>query len=255
VRAAVLVGVLCALPACSFRVGGHASDGIPGLGDDAGGGADQGAPSDGGDGPADASMPGTVPDLSSAGFLSVTSVASAATFDLTQIGTADWVHWGTNSVLDVDRKAGGNQISDASRVAGSTLPSRAADSPITFTWSDGVDGLGHNPTSSGTDSSIFVTNGGFTITAPADKTRRRLFVYVGLYDSQAQMRITLSDGSADPYNDTMWQRNNHEALGLVYTIDYSAAGNNQTVTVTWTLAKANADYSIVGIGSAALTTP
>jgi hypothetical protein len=259
VRAAVLVAVLCALPACSFHVS-SAADGN-GIGDDFGPPGDVpdlampggGGPSDGLPVIYDLSGP---PDLRPGGFLSVSSVSSTADVDLTAVGTADWVHWGTNLPADVDRKASGNnQISDVTRVDGAPLPSRSSTSPITFKWSDGLGTIGHNASSGGTDTSIFFTSGGLSITAPADKTRRRLLAYVGLYHSKAQMRITLSDGSADPYNDTMWQRDDDTALGIVYTIDYSAAGPGQTVTVTWTLNQSLGDFALVGIGSAALTTP
>jgi hypothetical protein len=67
------------------------------------------------------------------------------------------------------------------------------------------------------------------------------------------MRITMSDGSADPYQDTMWQRSDDKALAVAYVIDYSAARAAETLTLSWTEAKALAVDGVVGIGSAALT--
>jgi hypothetical protein len=253
VRAAVLVVVVGVLPACSFRVGGVAPDGVTGIGEDAGAPFDEGMPP--GDGPALADLAGP-PDLRVPGFLSVTSAVSATAVDLTDVGTADWIHWGTNLVTDVDRKSGGgNQISDFSTVPGSSLPTRAGSSPITFSWNDGVGGLGHNATSDGTASSVYVTSGGITFSAPADTARRHLIVYEGLFHSQAQMRITLSDGSAGPYNDTTWQSDAKDAVPVTYTIEYNAASAGQTLTVTWTLVKTLENDGLVGIGSAALTKP
>jgi hypothetical protein len=259
VRGIIVVGLLSGLSACTFDVSGLGPGAMPG--DDLGLPAapdDLGPPPPDdlarpGDGPAVQLDLAAPPDLRPAGFLSVNSVASDDDVDLTSIGKTDWIHWATDPPISTDRKAaGGSQIGNFATLTGSSLLNRSTSSPIKFTWSDGA---APHPTQGGTNTSTYLTSGGYSITAPADKTRRRLLFYVGLEHSQCQMHITLSDGSAAAYQDTKWQSSDDDALAVVYTIDYSAAGPGQTLNVSWSMVKSLGDGPIVGIGAAALTPP
>jgi hypothetical protein len=251
-----LLVVLGGLPACNFHVHGRASDDLGSVGP---GGDDLAVPVDLAT-PSDGTPPLIVdmarpPDLRPGGFLSVSSAVSPAKVDLTAVGTIDWIHWATDPPVSTDRKSsGGSKISTFSTIAGSSLLNRSTDSPIEFSWSDGASGPGQHATNNGTKTSTYLTAGGYTITVPADLTRRRLLFYVGVLNAQGQMRITLSDGSADPYQDTMWQSTGDQTVATTYTVDFSAASPGQTLSLTYSMAKDLDGDSVVGIGSAALTT-
>ncbi len=164
------------------------------------------------------------------GSLSGTSSASAAPYNLTALGTADWVHFGVGGNYAVtDRKATGNtQISNFTAV-GTGGFGGYTNSARTVTWGDGT------PTASSTDSGYVWANNalgsGFSFTAPADTTTRTLYVYVGGYSSGATLTATLSDGSAAPYTVSL---SGNAAYQNVVAITYSAASANQKLTISYT---------------------
>jgi uncharacterized delta-60 repeat protein len=164
------------------------------------------------------------------GSLSGTSSASAAPYNLTTLGTSDWVHFGVGGNYAVtDRKATGNsQISNFTAV-GTGGFGGYTNSARTVSWSDG------SPTASSTDSGYIWANNaigsGFSFTAPADTTTRTLYVYVGGYSSGATLTATLSDGSAAPYTVSL---SGNAAYQNVIAITYSAASANQKLTISYT---------------------
>jgi hypothetical protein len=247
VRAVALVGA-CALFGCSFRVNGvgpggvdasmpTSSDGdLAGMsaGDDLAGGA----------------------DLLTGGKLIVSSDVPAAAVDLTQTGSVDWAHWGFGSVSDFDHKASGNgAISTFSLLMGSNRPNQYKSNPTSFSWSDGLDGMGRHPSTNGNTGGVYAFGGGFRITAPADTTPRRLIVHVAVLNAQAVMRIALSDGSAPAWIDTKWKSNNTTTQDAAYTIDYAAASPGQTLVVTWSQSTALGIFASIGLVAAALQEP
>jgi hypothetical protein len=86
------------------------------------------------------------------------------------------------------------------------------------------------------------TGNGFEVTVPADTVSRGLKVYLGLSQAGGKLEATLSDGSATPIVDTSLV-NNVGTSNYVYSLNFRAASNGQTLTVRWT---AN---SVVGGGS------
>ncbi len=152
-----------------------------------------------------------------------TSVSTAA--NLTTLGAADWIHWGTSPLT---RKNGvTTQISTYSVVGTGSVQTYNND-PRTLTWTDGT------PTASGSDSDGVYINSlqnGFSFTAPADTTQRVLTVYAGGYFGGGTLSAHLSDGSASDYVDVTatvsgsYDRN--------YTLTYKAASAGQTLTVSW----------------------
>jgi alpha-amylase len=165
-----------------------------------------------------------------------TAVKSTTAYNLTNLGTGDWAHWGQSSATAFDHKSsGGTQISNAS-VVGSGSLGQFTDSIEQMTWSDGT------PTASATNSPngawISGVGNGISFTAPADTTQRTLTVYVGGYQSAGTLTASLSDGSATAYTDSSMSGSGTGTDGshyyAVYTLTYKAGSAGQTLTVKWT---------------------
>ncbi len=151
--------------------------------------------------------------------------------NLSAEGTADWVHWGLVRKNSLNRKTGvQQQISNFIEIGRGRID-QYADNLVSFNWNDGTPNLFVGGTTTG----IFkneATNG-FQITLPADKTLRRLKIYVGLYAACGAFEATLSDFSASPYLHSGLQNVHNNATG-VYTVEYAAASSGQTLTVRYT---------------------
>ena len=173
--------------------------------------------------------------------------ASSATVNLAAEGATDWIDWGSGGV---NRKAGGGaQLSDFTEVGTGSI-FLYGDDPRLLNWTGG------SPTATRindpTGSFIFGTGNGFTFTAPADTTERRLVVHVGGWQSGGRLTAQLSDGSAGDYSDlsgtilnVQYDRN--------YTLIYRAGGPGQTLRVTWTMVSIGASDGNVTISAAALS--
>ncbi|HSQ67924.1 MAG TPA: hypothetical protein VLM85_32160 [Polyangiaceae bacterium] len=153
--------------------------------------------------------------------------------NLSTEGTLDWAHWGLSNVNSFNHKSGVTpQISNFKRLGnGPTL--RLNCCADRFSWTGGT------PTASATNviGGVYVdtpnANGdGFELTMPADTTTKTLKLYTGFWCARAKLQATLSDGSAPVYVDTSadvtdaWDTS-------VYTIDFRAAANGQTLTVDY----------------------
>ncbi len=183
--------------------------------------------------------------------------ASGGNVDLTAVGTQDWAIWGyaaagTSTSLSPDvRKDVGSVISSLGDIHPTNVPHRGLgqfpfpENPFTFEWSDGSEvpeetealgGLQHNgqqspPPPPGGVGSL---NDGFSFTVPADTTSRTLRVYVSAHSATGRLTATLSDDSAPPYvNSALTGPLNGANVPGVYTIDYSAAAADETLTVEW----------------------
>jgi hypothetical protein len=176
---------------------------------------------------------GLIGSVTASGSLRGALSKPSATQNLTQLGTADWAHWGLNSAASFDAKAGGQgQISNYTLV-GSGQVAQYDDHPFGFTWSDGI------PTATATKSStgVYVSGiqNGFQITAPADTTSRTLSVYVSVWMAGSKLVAHLSDGSAFDFVDSSLSNPNGNTAGL-YTLTYRAASSGQKLVVTFTQA-------------------
>ena len=156
------------------------------------------------------------------GALSASSVMSAATADLTAVGTSDWARWPGYA----GKASGGSQISDVTTIGGN--PSTYSNDPRTLTWSDGA-----SPASGSTLSGIYITSigSGFTLSAPADTTTRTLTLYVGGWNSTGKLTARLSDSSA--WDVTGTELGGSNFYDTVQTITYHAASAGQRVIVQW----------------------
>jgi hypothetical protein len=196
-----------------------------------------------------------------AGTLSVTfdSVPEGSVVDLTSVGKIDWVHWGLHTDSSLHRKAGVTPLifdferQDASN--GFSYIYQYADNYNGYSWSDGVPETAVTNTTTGVWAYGTPTIGsGFLFTAPADTTPRTLKVYVGVYAGVGRIEVSLSDNSAQPYENASLT-NIRNGPGRVYTVDYAADSPDQTVTVRWILSSPREATANVTLQAAALSTP
>jgi CSLREA domain-containing protein len=183
------------------------------------------------------------------GSLSNTSQQNA---NLTTLGTQDWAVWGyanngTSTSLTPDvRKAGGSGISDLTDIHQNGAPLRglgqfAGQLPFSFDWSDGTvppsaTGAGLGLQHDGQPGLVGANGDGFSFTVPADTTQRTLTIYTSAHWATGTLTATLSDGSAQPYTNTVVGTSAPDAGNApgVFTIDYAAGSPGQHLTVSWT---------------------
>ncbi len=164
----------------------------------------------------------------------MSSASSSTTYNLTNQGTTDWVHWGNGSYPGQDRKSGGSAISGVSTFGSGLNTGTWYDSSRNFSWSNGT------PTASASDSQTYIwdngSNGsGFSFTVPADTTTRTLTVYAGGANGgvSGTLQASLSDNSATAYTNSFGPTGSN-MVTYVYTITYHAASAGQTLTVKLT---------------------
>lgn len=167
-----------------------------------------------------------------AGSLAVSSASTPQNVNLSTEGTTDWSHWGLSSVSSFNRKSGApQQISNFTAVGNGSIQ-RYANNPNLYSWSGGT------PTASATNTAtgLYVAgaNNGFQVTVPAGLSVQTLKLYVGLWAAGGRLEASLSDGSASVYLDTS-AVNSSATLNRVYTLNYRAGSNGQTLTVRWTV--------------------
>jgi hypothetical protein len=164
------------------------------------------------------------------GSLAGSQATAASSYNLTTLGTSDWIHWGTGDVAGtIDRKATGNsQISNVT-VLGSGSYGAFTDPSRTVSWTDGTPLV-----SDAGDHAYLWANtaigAGYSFTVPAGATTQTLYVYAGGYSSGGTLTAQLSDGSAANYVATP------SGTGLysnLYTITFHAASAGQTLTVSY----------------------
>jgi lysophospholipase L1-like esterase len=172
----------------------------------------------------------TVVASSATASISESQAPAASSYNLDQLGTADWAHWGRDGILgNVDRSAtGGSQISDVTPVGAGTVGA-FSDSTRIVTWTEGT------PTENEAADDGYIYNSdalgaGFAFTVPAEATPRTLLVYAGGFESGAQLTAHLSDGSAP---DSVISSSATGKYTSLYTITYSAASAGQTLTISY----------------------
>jgi hypothetical protein len=155
--------------------------------------------------------------------------------DLTAEGTNDWAHWGLDSALSFNHKAGVIQrIPNVTllNASGSDL-TNYTDNLTAYTWADGTP----TPTAySWSGIMLFTTNppfAGFQLTVPATNYLRTLKLYVGLSYANGKLDAWLSDYSALPYSDASIYESDNNGYA-VYTLTFSSANRGANLIVTWT---------------------
>lgn len=173
----------------------------------------------------DAPAPPDAPSTTT-GSLSVSSMNMGQTdIDLSEDGTTDWAHWGYQSnAFRFDRKQGGSGISDVAQ----TPPYSISGSGLTASWDDGT------PDQSGDHDATgyaVAAGGALQLTVAATTAPQVLDLYVSAKYADAQLDLTLSDGSASVQPIQL-----QEGSGLAhmrYRITFDAASAGQTLTIRW----------------------
>jgi len=150
---------------------------------------------------------------------------------LSDEGTNDWAHWGLSSSTNFDHKAGVTQQISNFTAIGNNSVLQYADNYSAFSWTGGTPT--DNASASTTGVYIYGLTNGFELTLPAGLQRCTVKLYVGLYAARANFRAWLSDASAPAYSDTTLVSNYDNAY-RVYTLDYKAASNDQTLKIRHT---------------------
>jgi hypothetical protein len=169
---------------------------------------------------------------SSGGALSGAQSVAAASYNLSNLGTSDWAHWGRGGVYgNFDHKSnGGSQISNVTVVGSGGSQGGYTDSSRSVSWTGGA------PTASvsGDSGYIWANNavgGGYSFTVPAGTTAHTLYIYAGGYSSGSQLTAHLSDGSAPDYTVSS-SGNSHYANIVALTFQAASAGKSMTIWYT-----------------------
>jgi hypothetical protein len=173
--------------------------------------------------------------LSGRGLVGSRMAGGWGTANLSVEGTLDWAHWGLTAMSSFNHKgAVAQQLSNFTRFGtASTLQlDCCAD---TFSWTDGTPTVNASNVIGGVYvKTPNVSGDGFELSIPADTTTKTLKLYTGYWCARAKLQAFLSDGSAPTFVDTSADLTN-AADSSIYTIDFSAASANQTLTVDYTM--------------------
>jgi hypothetical protein len=185
--------------------------------------------------PANFSLTNTAPV--GGGSLQGTGTSVTTAVNLTTEGTADWIHWGDNTL---NRKAAVTAQLTSFTVVGSGSLNTYNNDLRRMSWTDGTPTASN--TNNGDGSYIQNIGQGYSFKAPADTSPRTMIVHAGGYNSGGTLTAHLSDQSAADYVDVtaaasgQYDRN--------YTINYSAAAAGQTLTVTWVMSSGGGNVTL-----------
>jgi len=193
-------------------------------------------------------------------------IPQGSSVNLTTAGKLDWVHWGLYTQNSLNRKAQVAPMISDFYVLGDWSCSTCfidyyqyTDNWNGYSWYDGM------PVQSveGTTTGDWVYNypnavgSGFSFTVPADPTPRTLYVYVGSFQAQGQLRASLSDGSAAAFTSANAATVSNAGNGPcgVFTLNYASANYGQLLTVTWKVSNSRGSTANVTLQAAALSAP
>ncbi|HKU57166.1 MAG TPA: PxKF domain-containing protein, partial [Gaiellaceae bacterium] len=195
------------------------------------------------------SFPNWGTQVGGGGELSGSSQSAVQSVDLTASGDSDWALWGYNSppgppapslTPNETKAGGGRQISDLSIGNGDGTPVRGfgtfSSVPYTFNWTDG------SPDASISNGLAGITSPalgqGLSFSVPADTSVRRLTIWTSAHFADGTLTAHLSDGSAPDFVQTIHATSAApfptQNMPATFTLDYRAASDGQTLTVTWT---------------------
>ncbi|HTI97983.1 MAG TPA: hypothetical protein VL527_03690 [Dongiaceae bacterium] len=162
---------------------------------------------------------------------------ASAVVDLTDEGQLDWVHWGFLTEQTLIHKYGVAPQIQAGFIGGLyDGPYRLNDSPVVFSWSDGIPFSNVTNTTAG----VFMLglSHGFQLECPADASLKHLKIYLGA--AAAQGTLTASLSGAPTYTDSSVVAPAGTTTNGTYTLDFQAGAPGQTLTVTFTMTASNA---------------
>jgi len=190
------------------------------------------------------------------GQLHGSQVTAAPSYDLTALGTVDWVHWGRNHLYGhFDHKAGGTEISNVTPIQFTEKgynPASfygGANSSRSVNWTDGA------PTKTDRGDDGFISaqglGAGFRFVVPALTTPQTLYIYAGGIGSALTLQARLSDGSAPDY--TVFAKSSAKPLFTdIIEITFKAGTEDPLTTLTITLINYYSTSSRVDLIAAAL---
>ncbi|MGE5181642.1 MAG: hypothetical protein ACM31C_06255 [Acidobacteriota bacterium] len=214
----VRLALIASLTGCSFQHGTAGAIAPSDAGGDAAGDASGRI-----DAPADAHV---FLDASQPVLSAVRTTLGQIDINLTTEGTTDWAHWGTvNQPPFFDHKSsGGSMITNVTQPPSLVV----SQLPVSASWTDGTPHASVSQTATG----IGVTApAGMTFTVPAGQAVHVLRVYVASKSGTERLDVSLSDGSATAYTDSV---TTGSATHYEYAITFAAASDGQTLTVAWT---------------------
>jgi hypothetical protein len=164
----------------------------------------------------------------SAGLLTLSLEPAASGYDLTALGSLDWVHWGrSGGWVGSDRKAAPSGLISGLSETGAGAVSGVFSAPTrSVTWTDGT------PSAIGASDHAYswsngALNSGFTFTVEAGTTARTLMIYCGASTASVTVSASLSDGSAPATLATFKGPGSYLA-----TLRFKAGSPKQTIKIT-----------------------
>jgi DNA-directed RNA polymerase specialized sigma24 family protein len=181
-------------------------------------------------------VPRSIPQTLDGPLLRGSIEASGRVANLSDLGMADWIHYGIKDDKSVTRRQGEPQLLSVAVSPDNAEIKRYGDNRTFFGWNNGAP----IAVAAGTNTGWFTANKakGFSFTAPADPVLRRLMVWVGGHDTHANFTATLSDGSAPPYRDGSITVDTSNGW-YCYTLLYRARTSGAKLTITYASDKAN----------------
>ena len=226
VRSGALAAALLCAAGCSFEISGLS------IGDVGSTELDAGVPT-----PDLAEPPTSGPDLLAPPDLAPlppeltgSGVASATSANLTVLGPTDWIHFGTTSASDIDRKLVANSVISGFSELKNGKVTQYINNVVSFRWSDGKP-IADEP---GTTTGVYIAgvDDGFAVSVPADTTEHTVVIFVGGYLTAATLSAHLSDKSAPDFSSSNFS-NMVDVYNATFTLKYRAASANQTLLIAW----------------------
>lgn len=162
---------------------------------------------------------------------SFTPLERGSLIDLSSQGSADWAHWGLDSSNFFNQSLVSTSRISNFALIGPSPAQQQLDSGISYMWTNGTPVESVRATTSGMV--VLGLGNGFSLTAPADTTLRRLNIYLGVFAAQGTFHASLSDSSAPAYTDLSLVDYVGSTNG-VYSIQYRAASAGQTLNLQFT---------------------
>jgi|GEM_PF-5293788 len=163
-------------------------------------------------------------------------------YNLTAIGSVDWIKIGGGEGIQFVRKAG-VPAALSWGLRGTTWGDWQEGGPGWGGWGSGFDwNDGTAPNQIGVDNNFARTTSyddprgagaGFYVTAPADLYERTLTLWVGGWSIQPHLLVSISDGSTVPVDDITLSGNLGGDFFRRIDIKYKAASAGQTIRVDW----------------------
>ena len=169
--------------------------------------------------------------MKSPSILSASAAASSTgVINITSEGALDWSQWGVTDADSWNHKdIATSLISDVTESGGSLARWEASAAWPELAWTDGT------PTASGsTYALVYIagTGGKLSLTAAASSQLRRLKMYLGTYEAEADLTLSMSDGSVTPVVLSL-DSSGEIANKWTVTVDFRCRRSGQTLNAAF----------------------